>query len=204
LRGAYQPARIQKGLGKKKKRPPRSAPLQVQINGRKETKSIPIERYPALIVTLLFDKPDILFDVEPIEEELTGGVALGNLPTHGEFLKEHLDQGAVSFEPLRKAATSRHLGRMLAKIGHSFAVAELGLNAFNSFLQPIILGTDVRYLPHYVGGTRTIPSSSENIYEINLNIIRSKLNRQYYMVSIRLLADVQGMPEYWVVVGKPL
>ncbi len=168
-------------------------------------KSIPLDKYPGLIVTLCFDKPDILFDIEPAKDELTGGVALGTLPSFGVHLKEHWDQGSVTLAPHRNDTTSTTLGRMLAKIGHSFAIAELGIDGFRPFLQPIILGEDVELLSYYVGGSRAIPKSSTNVYEINLVDVTSRLLlRPYHMVSIRLLADVQGMPEYFVVVGEPL
>ena len=202
LRSSFYSARVQKGLGKKKKRPPRYLPLKVQRNGRTVWESIPIEKYPAVIVTLVFDHPDILSDCKPIEKELSGGVAIGTLPTFGQHMKEYLEQGAVSFESPRSSATSRHLGRMLAKIAHSFAVAELGINGFKPFLRQIILGTDIRHLANYVGGTMEIPPISNNVYEIRLTTIESIGCRPYLMVIIRLLSDVQGMPEYWVVVGE--
>jgi hypothetical protein len=148
--------------------------------------------------------PRLLSDNEPVAKLLSGGVALGILPNFGLHLKPYLDQGAVSFVPQRKDATSTTLGRLLAKIGHSFAVAELGLGAFKPFLPPIILGTDVRHVGHYVGGTKVIPTASMNAYEIKLDEVRSsRLRRPYFMVSIRLLAEIQGMPEYFVVVGEP-
>jgi hypothetical protein len=202
LRSSFYSGRVQKGLGKKKKRPPRYLPLKIQRNGRTVWESIPIEKYPAIIVTLLFDHPDILSGCEPVEKELSGGVAVGILPTFGQHMNEYLAKGEVSFEPPRGKATSRHLGRMLAKIAHSYAVAELGLDGFKPCLQKIILGTDIRHLAHYVGGTREIPPRSNDVYEIGLTTIQSTGNRPYLMATIRLLSDVQGMPEYWVVVGE--
>lgn len=202
LRGPYYASRVQKGLGKRKKRPQHSLPLQVQISGKNHTKSVPIEKYPAIIVTLSFDRPGILQDLEPVEKELTGGVAIGNLPTFGQHLKGHLAQGSVSFVPHRKAATSQILGRMLAKIAHAYAAAELGLNGFKPFLQPIILGDDLRFISYFVGGTRVIPPAISDDYEVRLLNARSSNGRLYLKVVIRLLASLQGLPEYWVVVGE--
>jgi HNH endonuclease len=202
LQSSYYAARVQKGLGKKKKRPQRYLPLQVQVNGKELTRSIPIEKYPAITVTLVFDRPGILLSRKPVDRELAGGVAIGTLPTFGQHLRDYLAQGSVSFGPHRKTATSQFLGRMLAKIAHSFAVAELGLQKFNPFLRPIILGDDLSHLAHYVGGTRKIPPAIADIYEIRLLNARSMDDRLYLKVVIRLLADLQGMPEYWVVVGE--
>ena len=202
LRGAYQTARVQKGLGKKKKRPPRFLPLQV-VKGNKTTwESVPLEKYPAMIVTLCFDKPEILSDCAPVAKVLSGGVAIGILPTFGQLLKPFLDQGAVTFVPPRASATSTHLGRMLAKIAHSYAVAELGIDKFSPFLQNIILGTDICHIPHYVGGTMDVPTVIDEVYEIELTTMASLGGRSYLVCIIRLLSDVKGMPEYWVVVGE--
>jgi len=203
LRGAYYTARVQKGLGKKKKkRPPRFLPLQVNRGGKTVWEQISLEKYPAVIVTLLFDEPEILSDCIPVEKVLSGGVAGGTLPTFGQLLKPYLDQGAVTFVPPRSSATSVHLGRMLAKIAHSYAVAELGITGFTPFLVDIILGTDTRYLSHYIGGTRDLPPVSDKGYEIKLTTVTSVGLLPYLVVKIRLLSDVNGMPEYWVVVGE--
>jgi HNH endonuclease len=203
-RDSWRPARVQKGLGRRKKVKAATQLLQVESGGQQEIRSIPLDKCPALVTTLCFDPPEILLDNKPIEKQLTGGVSLGTLPNFGVLLKPYLDQGPVSFVPQRKDATSTTLGRMLAKIGHSFAVAELGLDAFKPFLPSVILGTDLRYVAHYVGGTKIIPAASRNVYEIKLEEVRSKnLGRPYFMVSIRVLADIQGMPEYFVIVGEP-
>jgi len=202
LRGAYYTARVQKGLGKKKKRPPRFLPLQVHRDGKTVWESISLEKYPAMVVTLLFDQPEILSGCMPVEKVLSGGVAVGTLPTFGQLLKPYLDQGAVTFVPPRSSATSIHLGRMLAKIAHSYTVAELGITSFTPFLVDIILGTDTRHLSHYVGGTRVVPPASDKGYEIKLTTIESIGHLPYFVVKIRLLSDVDGMPEYWVVVGE--
>jgi hypothetical protein len=204
LRGAYYTARVQKGLGKKKKRPPRFLPLQILRDGQATWESISLEKYPAMVVTLLFDEPEILSGCAPVEKVLSGGVAIGTLPNFGQLLKPYLDQGAVTFAPPRSSATSTHLGRMLAKIAHSYAVGELGITGFKPFLVDIILGTDTRHLSHYIGGTREVPPESEKNYEIELTAIDAVEFSTYLVVKIRLLSNVQGMPEYWVVVGERL
>jgi hypothetical protein len=53
---------------------------------------------------------------------------------------------------------------MLAKIAHSYAVAELGIDGFKPFLNKIILGANIHHLSHYVGGTRVIPPASKDAY----------------------------------------
>ena len=46
-------------------------------------------------------------------------------------------------------------GRMLAKIGHSYAVAELGLDGFKPVLTNIIRGQRPFSLTHYIGSQVT-------------------------------------------------
>ncbi len=203
LRSSYYAARVQKGLGKKKKRVPTTLPLKVSINGTVVTKAVPPKEYPAMVVTLLFDTPEILLGLDPVDKVLSGGVAAGMLPTFGELMKEHLAQGTVTIEPPRKSATSTQLGRMLAKIAHAYAVAELGTKGFNAVLQPIILGVDTRHLAYYIGGSREIPPPILCHYNLSLSVSPSATGQEFYEVAIRLLSDIQGMPMYRVVVGTP-
>lgn len=203
LRSAYYAARVQKGLGKKKKRPPTHLPLKVEVDSRIVVKQIRIDKYPAMVVTLLFDRPGVLVGMNTPRRELSGGVAVGTHVSFGEHLGEHLAQGTVTFEPPRASATSRELGRMLAKIAHAYAVAELGPQQFRPFLLPIITGADLSDLAHYVGGTRQFPKQTSVPYEIELRSVTSDDHRLYLMVAVRLLADMNGLPEYWIVVGEP-
>jgi len=203
LRSSFYAARVQRGFGKKKKRVPRTLPLEVSVNGKIVTKAVPLERYPALIVTLLFDIPEALLGQEPEEKVLSGGVALGILPTFGELMKEHLAEGDVIFLPPRRSATSTQLGRMLGKIAHAYAIAELGINGFDAVLTPIILGIDTRHLPYYIGGSREIPLSIPFNYSLCLSTVQSKTGKVFYEVEIRLFSDIQGMPLYKIIVGTP-
>ena len=202
LRGGFFAARAQKGFGKKRKRKPRYLPLSIRSDNRTVVELIPIEEYPGIIVTFLFDVPDVLLDAAPTTKCLSGGVAIGVLPTFGKLLAKYLPQGSVTFVPPRATATSQHLGRMLAKIAHSYAVAERGLDGFVPFLPPIILGRDIRYIAHYVGGTREIPQCAPEHYRLALKSVQSLSGQNYLMATIRLFSDIQGMPEYWVVVGQ--
>lgn len=203
LRGSFYAARVHKGLGKKKRRTLQTLPLKILTNGKVVIKDVPLKEYPSMVVTLLFDTPEILLGLNPVNKVLSGGVAVGTFPPFGELLKDYLAQGSVTIEPPRKSATSTHLGRMLAKIAHAYAVAELGIKGFNSVLQPIILGNDIRHLAYYVGGSREISPPLSSHYSISLLNSRSATSMPVYEVEIRLLSDIQGMPTYRVIVGTP-
>lgn len=201
---SFDAVRVEKGLRKKKRRSPRVLVLTLQRNGQSVRKHIPAEQYPPMIVTLKFNPPEILSDSEQVEKEFSGGVATAILPSFVRRLKQYLYQGwSVTVPPAQRDATARQLGRMLAKIAHSYAVAELGLGGFQPFLQPIILGTDTRYLAYYVGGSREIPVATPELYKVQLARVQSPKGRQYLRTDIRLLSSMQGMPQYQVVVGQP-
>jgi hypothetical protein len=84
--------------------------------------------------------------------------------------------------------------RMLAKIAHAFAAAELGIDNFLSFLPPIILG-ESRFISHYVGTCEVAPPSENRLHRLMLHKVGRSLR-----VRIRLFA-AWGTPNYEVVVG---
>jgi hypothetical protein len=101
---------------------------------------------------------------------------------------------------------------MLAKIAHSFAVAELGYERFTSYLPPLILGSDIN-LPHYVGGLSPLDDSAEMFlgepgtkvthlinHYLNCEDIMGNDGAIYLSVLINLLQP--STPTYRVVVAK--
>lgn len=92
------------------------------------------------------------------------------------------------------------LAQMLAKIAHSYAVAEMGLNTFTPLLQDFILGKRLR-LNEFVGGNmnETPPLPIRNA--LNIRRVIEVDGREYIAVDIRLFAD-QGAPEYYVLAGE--
>jgi hypothetical protein len=91
---------------------------------------------------------------------------------------------------------------MLAKIAHSYAVAELGSDAFHPLLPDLILGTEDR-AAYLVGGDASefpLPDKEPYLHHVYLlNAMSGGI--MYTLVSIRLFAVV-GMPRYHVVVGR--
>jgi len=92
--------------------------------------------------------------------------------------------------------------RMLAKIGHAFAVAELGLGKFTPFLLDVILN-ESKDIFHYVGGVRdSLASPSLNTpYTISVDY-GTTADTTFVVVHLRLFATVQGSPIYQIVVGE--
>ncbi len=91
--------------------------------------------------------------------------------------------------------------RMLAKIGHSFAVAELGFGNFKPLLRDVILN-EADDLFHYVGGVGDLklPPTKEP-YVIAMGALTTAETR-FVIVRVRLFATVDEAPLYQIVVGE--
>jgi hypothetical protein len=98
------------------------------------------------------------------------------------------------------------LGRFLAKIAHSYAVAVHGLGSFVPFLTDAIRGIGPMRLSHYIGKIDPrVPLKDDynHLHVLEDGFIRIG-HRQLLVVRVRLLA-VDNYPAYEVVVGeKPL
>jgi len=91
--------------------------------------------------------------------------------------------------------------RMLAKIGHSFAVAEYGLDRFNPLLPDYICEKKL-WCPGYLVGGDPDPVSPSK-YGIELRLIEMSIAgvKKYLLVKIRLFGT-EGAPVYFAVVGE--
>ena len=81
--------------------------------------------------------------------------------------------------------------RLIAKIGHTFAVATCGYGSFQPLLPPLILGErDAPNAAYLVGGEIEVPSPSEREHELGI----IKLNNSDLLVAyVRLFANI-GTP----------
>jgi hypothetical protein len=80
------------------------------------------------------------------------------------------------------------LARMLAKVAHSFAVAEIGEENFLPYLKPIILGSDLSYVGSVIGQTKAFPENTP---------------LEAHHIALRCLPGISGSPVdgEWVTVG---
>ncbi|HZM45685.1 MAG TPA: hypothetical protein VFC14_12690 [Burkholderiales bacterium] len=86
--------------------------------------------------------------------------------------------------------------RMLAKIAHSFAVAEIGLDNFTPFLQKMII-EGIETPSYYVGGDFTVPPAER---DGAMHWVRLQPDDNYLVATIRLFAPL-GAPLYHIIVG---
>jgi hypothetical protein len=90
--------------------------------------------------------------------------------------------------------------RMLAKIAHSYAVAELGEAAFRPVLREFIRGKPLEHAWHWIGSDTATPPPEQRLHDIQW--LASTVNGfNYVMVSLRLFSFI-GSPRYHIIVGE--
>jgi hypothetical protein len=206
-----RPVRRQLGLPQKhrgaKQRANRKAERFVLMLDRNRVK-VPIEEFPALLVSLVFPPPGILLGQKPEDKLLTGGVYSAELlEKFGEKLnrvraKYRADSvGIMGIEP-RARGEQDDFGRMLAKIAHSYAAAELGCGSFHPFLVHIIRGVKPYYLPHFIGSGIGKQPPFSDLHQIEIDA-GGMGGASLVVVKIRLFAN-RDTPTHYVVVGRKL
>jgi hypothetical protein len=88
----------------------------------------------------------------------------------------------------------------LAKIAHSFTVAEVGLGNFLPLLPNFIFGDFYKWRFHYIGGHSGLEPPSGALHEISIEPITAE-NWPYLVVRLRLFANL-GSPTYRIVAGE--
>lgn len=159
--------------------------------------------YPGIVLTFVHEMPGILIGKEPAED-YSGGISLQILPNFGERLnklKAKFGAAKVEFIP---GLHIDNLGKMLAKIAHAYATAELGHGNFKPLLLDIILNRPPPlFISQFVGGIRDqeMPMGND-LHEIEID--QTALGRgRYVVVRIQLFADRQ-LPLYYVVAGEKI
>ena len=191
------------------------AKIGLKSNRRKEKKKFHIRRrrdgrnveidvddLPHIVIMPLFATPSVL---------LTG--RLHNLPLviidHKTFL---FSQGRPTLINLHGPYSIDQpynlmlFARMLAKIAHSYAVADLGAENFTPYLLPVILGTDISYVGSVVGqttGAEPAPSGGGSHF-LNISTATtpgSVFGGEWIVVRIGLFEQWLNVT-YSIVVGK--
>ncbi|MGO9006746.1 MAG: hypothetical protein ACLQIQ_09280 [Beijerinckiaceae bacterium] len=191
----FGPVRIRLGL---QTRNPDDRPTKLTLgflhrNGRLESRTIPASDYPLAIPGLKLPPPGILTGSEPHDRQV--GEIFIRLPTddHKRWLAE--DGPAV-----RLASFNNHVFcQMLAKIAHSYAVAEWGFHSFEPLLLDLILGRS-ETASYWVGGDMTV-SAPEPAGLHRLQLKREIISNIEYVIAYITLFCNLGMPEYRIVVG---
>lgn len=200
LRGVYRYVRERLGYPHRHKDIDRSAfPIFVRdASGRERREMIPLAEYPR---TGLFYNPRssnvrLLDSLIVSSYETSPGLYLR------VYIKDH-QEPALRERGIKEFAHPSlnifSLYRMLAKIGHSYAVAELGTRAFKPLLLDIIL-KKARNYEDFIGGTSINADPIQYAYVIQLNNYNIG-GVAYIGVLLRIFANEANSPTYEIIVG---
>jgi hypothetical protein len=169
-------------------------------NGSEEEVDVPANIHPATLVLPKFQMPSLL----------SGATPDGNFRfTYIQWMRESAEfdelkkqKGAIKAE-VRTSIKPQQFSRVIAKIAHSYATAQLGHNRFTPLLLDLIHQRVVENAPELIGSQDvTPPAASGVLHELSL-----MPHDQFVVVRIRLFASsVAGgapMPVYLAVAGRP-
>jgi hypothetical protein len=175
---------------------------QIQVRdqdaiGNLESREVPISQYPVIALGYRLPSPGILLGGkpdDPIEAELIVKTS------QGELAKAKLAGKRVVLK--LGAFNTLTFMRMLAKIGHSHAIAKMGLKAFDAFLPDLILGkSDAgRWLVGSDASEANLPATTDSLHDLWLEIFEGESD-SLLVAGVRLFSGA-GMPKYQVVVGR--
>lgn len=89
--------------------------------------------------------------------------------------------------------------RFIAKVGHAYAIAEYGYDAFEHTALNIIFGRSNEF-SHYIGGGTSRPYGEDNSF--NLMVGSKPIDGTTYTYAMVHPYPVHQTPAYLVVVGK--
>lgn len=189
----YEPGRAHLGITGRKSRKTRSR-LPAIVGDEPGMKAlIPKSDHPGILMGFQFDFPGILLGRDP-GGELSGRIQVAPaVPNLNERLRK---SGALRFK-LGNGVSAVDFRRMLAKIGHAFTAAELGLDGWSPLLLDAISGERLDYLPWLVGSAVGTEDEAAQDHEIKFVDFGPGL----IVVRVRLFA-CRGLTSHYVVSGR--
>ncbi|HEY8696839.1 MAG TPA: hypothetical protein VIM02_04420 [Rhizomicrobium sp.] len=162
---------------------------------------VPVEKHPTALVLPRFHYPEALAGF-PTGDGKTMGI-LEHRPVVSDFGQRlrALHPGKVYSA---QRVDTRAFRLLLAKIGHSFAMAQfLNEPTFKPLLTSWIRGInpDTEGLAFYVGSSQSEEPKLERLYELNLKSETNPHGRKLAVVRIRLFGHA-GFPSHYVVAGE--
>jgi len=125
----------------------------------------------------------------------TPNVGVWNYVANPEVLKQFPEGTRVGAPQFH----GRMFARMLAKIAHAFAAADVGLDGFEPLLIDFILDKS-NVEPNFFIGSIDLSPELDILHRTSLETAQI-VDKQYLVANIRLFAKI-GAPQYRVVVGK--
>ena len=202
----YGPLRLLYDLpSRRKKGRPEALTLKVKLTAESDWEYIPVtqDRYPFLITFPYLGMPRLLAG-EPRSSApgaVTSRLWIRGASPHYDFhvlLKQLLGELSINAVMPESRADVAAFCRLLAKIAHSFATAELGQHGFESTVTSYVSGADLSHCLYYIGSGDRDEHPTDSLHE--LTILNGPLGAPL-VVRVRLLAKL-GTPTYYVVVAE--
>lgn len=172
---------------------PKTLPVIVKTKeGAEEWRQLPIEDLPFYLRMWHLTKPPILEGVETLD-----GAMLGHPYWTDYWSPDAVHKLSKDDMKLLTHFSPDQLCLMLGKIGHSFAVAELGYT-FSPLLSGFIREGSA-LIGSYIGGCGSPPYKPGRLNHIAIR----KREDSYISVEIQLFSFL-NTPTYEIIVGKPL
>lgn len=195
MRELFGNVRAALGIRSDRKRPanPTSVKLVPQYGGDPFKLYASVDDLPLVPIMPMWPAPFELYGL-PAPAKMTARHWVPYLAP-SEFLQLHGASGVVS-----PAINPAFFARQLAKIAHCMAVASVGLDSFEPYLQPLILGEEARY--HRLVGTKAEePSQIDENHSLALvPMFRPHRAAPLLICEMQLFARL-GAPIYSIVIG---
>jgi hypothetical protein len=169
--------------------------LALRRAGRAWTQKVPLDKHPGVIRFVMFDPPGRVSGRPPVQE--TFNVRLIDAQIFPDMALRLARLGADAAED-RVTMNAMMLARMLSKIGHAFAVAELGLEAFEETYVTHLVRAEASDWNYWVGGfDRGKDIESSTLHELRLLRRGADLS-----VIVHLFVPYCQRHAYEIIVGR--
>jgi hypothetical protein len=184
-------------------RNPNQRPTHIKIgtvnpDGTPGQADVPVSQYPAPLFVYKFAEANMLLGLPPEVDDFQW------VPI-SIFSKDELDAMHKKYQWDLKTSFKTvpvEFARMLAKIAHSYAVAELGIDAFHHNPMTLdVICNRTKNVSYTVGGRWEVPPAVPGAGHLLSTVYQRTVPRVLIVVQIRLFASLE-MPIYHVVVGN--
>lgn len=154
---------------------------------------LPASEFPLSYMAFKFPPPAVLVQRDPtadVSYEIIGKLSKGEFKRYAPE-----DKDGFWVAPMNPVAFIK----LLAKVAHSYAIAEIGRGTFRPILAPFVRGLPLRAL-EWIGSEPTDRPATPTLHEISLEIFNSG-GQDYVVVNLRLFSFL-GTPRYQIVVGE--
>lgn len=197
LRKMFLPYRMIAGWVRHKDDLPSHMPLLFSAGKQKAGRRIRVERHPPILVLPHFlEPPGILLGHAPTSQIKMIYQVIGDHKLHDKMQPAIANQTRVSLHFDIGAFM-----RMLAKIAHAFAVAEIGLDDFDPALPDLIFNRDLSLASYLIGlSTNELPINEHLLHQVAWG--GNRWGSQWLAgVRIRLFAAHPTSQAYTVIAG---